>query len=162
MSEDEPADEAPRPEEALPGGEQQEGSAESASEEDKPAPAPKKKKRRPAAEARPAPGDDRKPEPAEPDLEADDGRPAFARRFPRDPALDALVQAFEQGNYAHVRREAPALAKRTDRPEVRKAARELKRRLDPDPLAVYMLIAAVLLLVFLAGWYWLNPHGAPL
>ena len=89
-------------------------------------------------------------------------RPAFAADFPSDPELDDLVRAFEQGNYARVRREAPALAKRTDRPEVRRAARELARRLDPDPLAIYMLIAAALLLVFLAVWYWTHPHEAPL
>ena len=110
----------------------------------------KKKKRRPAAVETP-------PAAAEPRPDV----PAFALSFPSDPALDALVQAYEQGNYARVRREAPALAKRTERPEVRKAARELARRLDPDPLAVYLLVGAALLLVFLAGWYWSHPLEVP-
>ncbi len=90
----------------------------------------------------------------------DEGVPAFARSFPRDDdALTALVAAFEAGDYARVRREAPALVQKTDRDDVRRAARELRRRLDPDPLAVYMLMAAAALLVFLAGWYWLHPHS---
>ena len=57
-----------------------------------------------------------------------------------------------------MRREAPDLARRTQDDAVRRAARELRRRLDPDPVAVYMLMAAAALLVFLAGWYWLHPH----
>lgn len=87
--------------------------------------------------------------------------PAFARNFPKDAELDALVAAFEQGNYARVRKEAPALAKSTRSPAVRKAARELSRRIDPDPIAVYLLAAASLLLLFLAVWYWTHPHEAP-
>lgn len=86
-------------------------------------------------------------------------RPAFARGFPEDPALEALVLAFEAGDLARVRREAPELAEKTDREDVRAAARELRRRVDPDPLAVYLLGIAALLLVFLAGWYWLHPHA---
>jgi hypothetical protein len=93
--------------------------------------------------------------PAEPE---DDGGPAFARGWPRDPELDALVAAFEAGDYARVRAKAPELARSTESDAVRRAARELARRLDPDPAAVYMLMAAAALLVFLAGWYWLHPH----
>jgi hypothetical protein len=85
--------------------------------------------------------------------------PAFARTFPREPRLDALVAAFEAGDYARVRREAPALDQDSEPAEVRAAARELRRRLDPDPLAAYLLGIAALLLTFLAGWYWLHPHA---
>jgi hypothetical protein len=92
------------------------------------------------------------------DAEPDESLPAFARAWPKDDALEALVAAFEAGDYARVRREAPALARRTEDDAVRRAARELRRRLDPDPVAVYMLMAAAALLVFLAGWYWLHPH----
>jgi len=95
--------------------------------------------------------------PAE-EVAAEEQVPAFARGWPRDEALDALVAAFEAGDYARVRREAPALAQKTESDAVRRAARELRRRLDPDPSAVYMLMAAAALLVFLAGWYWLHPH----
>lgn len=125
----------------------------SAEEAEKPLPSrPRgRKKRRIEAEAEPAKGD-------EATAEAQPEQPAFARDFPRDPALDALVAAFEAGDYGRVRREAPALAKSTDRDDVRAAARELRRRLDPDPLAVKMLGIAALLLVVLASYYWLHPH----
>lgn len=105
--------------------------------------------------------------PAEQEVQAKAGGPpvdehltAFARAWPRDPALDALVAAFEAGNYALVRTEAPALAQRTEDDTVRRAARELRRRLDPDPVAVYMLAAAAALLFFLASWYLLHPHSS--
>lgn len=90
-----------------------------------------------------------------------DGVPAFALDFPDDPTLTALVAAFEQGDYARVRREAPALVQQTESVAVRKAARELRKRIEPDPLAVYLLAGAALLLAFLAFWYWTHPHGAP-
>jgi hypothetical protein len=150
LSADEPAEESPRPT-AVDGGKS------------------KKKRRRPAPEPVPDEVDEANEEEAEESvasLIARDARaadlPSFAAGFPSDPALDALLQAFEQGDYGRVRREAPALARRTDQPEVRKAARELARRLDPDPIAVYLLVTAVVLLVFLAVWYWTHPHEAPL
>ena len=96
--------------------------------------------------------------PAREAAEAEAELPAFAHKFPKDAELDKLVAAFEAGDYARVRREGPVLARKTEDDAVRRAARELVRRLDPDPLAVYMLMAAVGLLVFLAGWYWLHPH----
>ncbi len=116
-----------------------------------PAPEPARPKRRKKRRKRAS-----TPEAPEPDERAD--LPAFARAFPRDPTLDALVVAFDGGDYARVRREAPALAKTTDRDDVRAAARELARRLDPDPLAVYLLGGAAVLLAFLAAWYWSHPH----
>jgi hypothetical protein len=79
-------------------------------------------------------------------------RPPFLLSFPEDPQLERLIQAFERGNYALVRREARRVAKRARDPEVRAAARELRRRIDPDPLAVYLLLAAVALLSFLTVW----------
>ncbi|MEP7120809.1 MAG: hypothetical protein ABJE95_07870 [Byssovorax sp.] len=135
-------------------------------EEAAPAPAarPKKKKRRRAeieAEADVEQAiDEGEPEP--PKGRAREAQiPAFALGFPADPQLDALVAAFEQGDYARVRREAPALVQSTESAAVRKAARELRKRLDPDPIAVYLLAGAALLLTFLAFWYWTHPHDAP-
>ena len=119
----------------------------------------KKKRRRARPQQPEAPSagpDSARPDPPAP--EDEDRIPAFARSFPRDAELDVLVAAFEAGDYARVRREAPALAQRTEDDAVRRAARDLRRRLDPDPAAVYMLLAAATLLVFLAGWYWLHPH----
>ena len=119
---------------------------ESEAEEERPR---RRRKKRAPAEAL---DEAKAPEAARPDL------PAFARSFPRDERLDALVAAYEAGDFARVRREAPALAKETESAEVRAAARELARRLDPDPLATYLLGIAALLLLVLAGWYWLHPH----
>jgi hypothetical protein len=116
---------------------------------------PRRRKRRRKAKA----AEPEAPENQETAPPVDESTPAFARSYPRDEALDALVTAFEAGDYARVRREAPALAKRTESDAVRRAARDLARRLDPDPVAVYMLMAAAALLVFLAGWYWLHPHS---
>jgi hypothetical protein len=77
-------------------------------------------------------------------------RPRFLLGFPQHPELSRLAVAFEAGNYALVRAEAEALAERTDNPAVRDAALELRRRIDPDPLAKYLLALTAALLLFLA------------
>lgn len=79
-------------------------------------------------------------------------RPAFLLDFPEDPDLERLIAAFEAGNYALIRREAEPLAARTQDPEVRDAALELRRRIDPDPLAKGLLALSALLLLFLTVW----------
>ena len=84
-------------------------------------------------------------------------KPAFVRDFPRTPELDALVDAFEQGNYARVRREAPELAARAEDPEVKKAALELRSRTAADPLALVLFGLAALVVAVLSLW-WL-VHG---
>jgi hypothetical protein len=118
----------------------------------------KKKRARAAATSGEEPAKQISVDEAELATEASEDVPAFAIGWPRDAELTALVTAFEAGDYARVRREAPALAQRTEDRDVRRAARELAKRLDPDPVAVYMLAAAAMLLVFLAGWYWSHPH----
>lgn len=101
----------------------------------------KKKKRKRASE--PASS-------ARPELDADGReRARFLLDFPKDPELEPLITAFESGDYATVRRDAPALAERTEDAEVRDAALELARRIEPDPLMKYLLLASVVLLVFL-------------
>lgn len=82
----------------------------------------------------------------------------FAAKYPRDEALDALVDAFEAGNYERVRIEAPKLAQATDDPAVARAARDLERRLHPDPLAVRMVLGAGALLLFLTYWFYSHAH----
>jgi hypothetical protein len=77
-------------------------------------------------------------------------RPRFLLAFPEHPELARLSAAFEAGNYALVRAEAEALAERTDSPAVRDAALELRRRIEPDPLAKYLLALTAALLLFLA------------
>ena len=79
-------------------------------------------------------------------------RPRFLLQFPDDPELQRLARAFEAGNYQAVRDGASKLAESTADPIVREAARELRRRIDPDPLMKYLLWVAVLLFV-LVVWY---------
>jgi hypothetical protein len=122
----------------------------------------------PSAEAKPEDGGGEAPRPrgkrkkkkAKEPAPIREGVPAFAQRFPRDPELDALIEAFERGNYARVRAEAPALAARTKSGAVRRAADELARRTRPDPLAVMMLLAACLLLAFFSLWYFTHRLDA--
>jgi len=85
-------------------------------------------------------------------------RPLFVLAFPSDPELDRLVRAFELGNYAHVREHAPKLAERAESERVREAARELLRRIEPDPLIKILLGLSVTLLVALAVWAY-KTHG---
>jgi hypothetical protein len=77
-------------------------------------------------------------------------RPRFLLAFPQDPDLQRLSAAFEAGNYALVRAEAEALAERTQSTAVRDAALELRRRIEPDPLAKYLLALTAALLLSLA------------
>lgn len=79
-------------------------------------------------------------------------RPVFLLSFPHDPELERLIAAFEAGNFALVRKEAPELARRTRDEAVRRAARELRRRIDPDPLLVVLLVFALSLFAFLVAW----------
>jgi len=101
------------------------------------------------------------PPPAAPPLVEEDDRPLssdgrerprFLLKFPDDPELQRLVGAFEAGNYQAVREGAGKLAESTADPIVRAAARELRRRIDPDPLLKYLLGVAVLLFAFVV-WY---------
>jgi hypothetical protein len=85
-------------------------------------------------------------------------RPRFLLEFPADPELQRLVRAFEAGNYQAVREGAPQLAERTEDPIVRAAARELRRRIDPDPLLKYLLWVSLALFVFVV---WHTYQGQP-
>jgi len=82
----------------------------------------------------------------------------FTRSFPDDPELKRLVQAFESGDYYTVRTGAPALAERASDPEVKKAALELRRRIEPDPAQLYLLGLTLALLIFLVVWFYLHKH----
>ena len=86
-------------------------------------------------------------------------RPAFLLEFPEDPALERLIEAFEAGNYARVREGAELLARTSESAAVRDAALELRRHLEPDPLAKYLLAISVVLLIVLTVWaYYVEPH----
>jgi hypothetical protein len=84
-------------------------------------------------------------------------RPSFARDWPADPELDALLAAFQAGNYAWVRKVAPELAKsagaRGDG-DLRARSLEVLARIEPDPMGKVLFgIAALLLLVVIIVAY---------
>lgn len=85
-------------------------------------------------------------------------RPRFLLDFPADPELEKLISAFERGNYALVRELAPNLIEHAESIEVREAAVEIRRRIEPDPLLKYLLLASGLLLAVLV-WYAYSQHG---
>jgi hypothetical protein len=85
-------------------------------------------------------------------------RPRFLLEFPNDPALQQLVRAFEAGNYQAVREGAAKLAESTEDPIVRAAARELGRRIDPDPLLKYLLFVALGLFVIVVWYTYQGQH----
>ena len=90
-------------------------------------------------------------------------RPHFAQDFPRVPALDALVDAFERGDYARVRSEGARLAEHSAEDDVRRAARALIDRTSADPRAAWLLVMAGVLLVVLSAYWIVNgkpPRGA--
>ncbi len=86
-------------------------------------------------------------------------RPSFAAEFPASPELDALVDAFARGDYAHVRAEGPKLQSASADEAVRAAARVLVERTQPDPLAVRLLLLTGVLLVVLTGWWIVHGKG---
>ena len=88
------------------------------------------------------------------------GFPRFARSFPKNDELDALVAAFAAGDYATVRARAPKLAEETDDEEVRRAARVLRDRIEPDPASKTLFIVTAALLLFLTAW-WVTHDGPP-
>ena len=79
-------------------------------------------------------------------------RPRFLLKFPDDPELQRLARAFEAGNYEAVREGAGKLAESTADPIVSAAAKELRRRIDPDPLMKYLLWVSLALFLFVV-WY---------
>jgi hypothetical protein len=83
---------------------------------------------------------------------AGEDRPAFLLNFPADPQLERLILAFEAGDFAQVRAQAPQLVASTTDDAVRRAALELRRRTDPDPLLLVLLGLCVVLFVFLVAW----------
>ena len=85
-------------------------------------------------------------------------RPRFLLEFPDHPALQQLVSAFEAGNYRAVREGAAVLVEASEDPIVRAAARELRRRVDPDPLMKYLLFVALGLFAFIV---WYTYQGQP-
>lgn len=90
---------------------------------------------------------------------ADDSRPAFARRYPSHSELDALVAAFARGDFRHVRVGAESLSREAADESVRRAALDLRRRLDPSASTFVLLaLGAVLALALFAYHRAHLPH----
>lgn len=89
--------------------------------------------------------------------EVSDASP-FTHSFPDDSALKQLVVAFEQGRYDVTRKLAQDIIERSQDRRVRQSAKEVLRRLQPDPLAVKLFVAVGLLLVLLSVWAY-TTHG---
>jgi hypothetical protein len=85
-------------------------------------------------------------------------RPAFAEEFPRTTELDALVDAFERGDFRFVRAEAPALEANATDERVKRAARSLVDRTRPDPLATLLLALTAAFVLLLSVWWVLHGH----
>lgn len=87
-------------------------------------------------------------------------RARFLADLPDDPELRRLGEAFERGNYALVREEGRRLVASATDEAVRKAAEDLLRRLEPDPLMKYLLALSVLLLVVVTAFVYASQgHG---
>lgn len=94
------------------------------------------------------------------DPEAPARGPAFAKDFPGDPALQALVAAFGRGDFRAVRERGPKLARDADDDAVRRAALLLVERTSPDPKAKIFFALAAALLVFLTA-FWIAESRRP-
>jgi hypothetical protein len=81
-----------------------------------------------------------------------DARPEFLEGFPEHEGLSQAVAAFENGNYAQVRKLCQQLLDRENDHEVRRAATELLRRIEPDRMIVAILWASFLLLALVVLW----------
>ncbi len=94
-----------------------------------------------------------------PELDAEGHeRPRFLLSFPQDAELQPAIAAFEAGNYAAVRELTPRLLE-SESEAVRRAAAELRRRIEPDPLMKYLLLAVAVLVAALL-FYAYGTHGA--
>jgi hypothetical protein len=85
-------------------------------------------------------------------------RPAFLRGLPPDAQLTELARAFERGDFREVRRRAEHVIAHAESARVRDAAREIRRRIDPDPLVRWLILVTAALLVFLVLWTYGHAH----
>jgi hypothetical protein len=88
-------------------------------------------------------------------------RPPFARDYPSNVELDRLLAAFEAGDYASVREGAPKLAASTKDEQVRRAALDLRGRIDPDLVSGALLLVALALAIFLGLHFLRAGHEHP-
>jgi hypothetical protein len=97
---------------------------------------------------------------AKPKAERAWGFPSFAKDFPENEELSALVDAFARGDYKTASDGGIALARKTDDEAVKKAALLLAERTKPDPTSRILFLLTAGLLVFLSLW-WMAHDGPP-
>jgi hypothetical protein len=85
--------------------------------------------------------------------------PEFARSFPKDETLDALLSAYLRGDFARASKGGAELARSGATEDLRTAAAELVARTRPDPLSYLFFGLAAALLVFLSIYWWLSAHA---
>ncbi len=84
----------------------------------------------------------------------------FAATYPRDADLDALVAAFDAGDFRRVREAVPRIVASAKDDAVKRAAGDLLARTKADPLATLLVVISALLLVLLTAW-WVTHNGKP-
>lgn len=85
--------------------------------------------------------------------------PEFAKHYPDDAELKALVESFEAGDYRAVREgtaHIAADAKKSD--EVKAAARDLRSRTEASRAQIALLVIAALMVIALS-WIEIAAHG---
>jgi hypothetical protein len=92
------------------------------------------------------------------DESPDDGRPLFARAYPRSKDIDDLLAFFRSGNYKKVRELAPKMMARAGDEREKNAIADVRRRIEADPMALYLLGLTLALLVFLTIFFYAHAH----
>lgn len=80
-------------------------------------------------------------------------RPPFARDYPKDPEIDALLALFEAGDYGGLRERARSVDSKDEK--VRAAVQDLIARTEPDP-AMRWIFLGILALLLVVTAYWLT------
>jgi hypothetical protein len=84
--------------------------------------------------------------------------PSFAKDYPEDEDLLALVDEFEAGDYRAVRAGTARIASGDKSDAVKAAARDLRARTEPSRGQIALLVIAALLVTALSG-YEIATHG---
>jgi len=80
-------------------------------------------------------------------------RPPFARDYPKDPEIEALLALFEAGDYGGMRARAKQL--KSEDQDVQLAVRDLVAHTEPDP-AMRWIFLGILAVVLGVMAYWLR------
>lgn len=85
-------------------------------------------------------------------------KPSFAKDYPKDADLGALVGAFDAGDYRSVRAGTSRIASGDKSDAVKAAARDLRSRTEPSRAQIALLVVAALLVIALSAFE-ITQHG---